>query len=191
MKKKIFALVMAVMMLAENALIAAMVLLLTPFSAILSTVIAKKSAKEYDRLWEEYDKLYTFAEESYGGLETLKSFTMESLRAKEYADIDKKLTAISKKANFLSMLVQPLVALADKDGNLHSALFYNLYGVVRRAAVDEQKLDVAVALRHDALQCRLYHRSCIVCYCYYREFRLVVHCLSFCGCGLLLQQPFL
>ena len=105
--------VMAVMMLAENALIAAMVLLLTPFSAILSTVIAKKSAKEYDRLWEEYDKLYTFAEESYGGLETLKSFTMESLRAKEYADIDKKLTAISKKANFLSMLVQPLVALVN------------------------------------------------------------------------------
>lgn len=105
--------VMAVMMLAENALIAAMVLLLTPFSAILSTIIAKKSAKEYDRLWQEYDALYSFAEESFGGLETLKSFTMESLRAKEYADIDKKLTAISKKANFLSMLVQPLVALVN------------------------------------------------------------------------------
>ncbi|MBR2442145.1 MAG: ABC transporter ATP-binding protein [Clostridia bacterium] len=105
--------VMAVMMFAENAFIAAMVLLLTPFSAILSTIIAKKSAKQYDLLWKEYDKLYSFAEESFGGVETLKSFTMENLRAQEYADINKKLTETSKKANFLSLLVQPLVALVN------------------------------------------------------------------------------
>lgn len=106
-------LVMAVMMLAENALIAAMVLLLTPMSAILATIIAKKSAKEYDRLWEEYDDLYTYAEETFGGLETVKSFTMEEVRAKEYAEINAKLVAINKKANFLSALVQPLVALVN------------------------------------------------------------------------------
>lgn len=106
-------LVMAVMMLAENALIAAMVLLLTPLSAVLATAIAKKSAKEYDRLWEKYDALYTYAEETFGGLETVKSFTMEEVKAKEYADISARLIAINKRANFLSMLVQPLVALVN------------------------------------------------------------------------------
>ena len=106
-------LVMAAMMFAENALIAAIVILLTPFSAVLATVIAKTSAKQYDKLWEEYDLLYAYVEETYGGLETIKNFGMEGRRASEYAVISKRLTEISKKANFLSSLVQPIVGFVN------------------------------------------------------------------------------
>lgn len=104
---------MAVMMFSENALIAALVLLLTPLSAVLSTIIAKKSAKEYNKLWDEYDKLYAYAEETYGGLETIKNFGMESKRAEEYGKITQDLAKISKRANSLSALVQPIVGFVN------------------------------------------------------------------------------
>ena len=106
-------LVMAVMMFRENAFIAAMVLLFTPISAILATMIAKKSAKQYHKLWDEYDVLYSYAEETFGGLETVKNFTLESHRLQEYTAISKRLTEISYQANFLSSLVQPIVALVN------------------------------------------------------------------------------
>lgn len=105
--------VMMVMMLLENALIATMVLLLTPISAILSTVIAKKSAKYYTRLWDEYDAIYAYAEETYGGLETVKNFGMEAGRIEGYTKISKRLSEISQKANFLSSLVQPIVSFVN------------------------------------------------------------------------------
>ncbi len=104
---------MAVMMFRENALIAALVLLLTPLSAVLSTVIAKTSAKEYNKLWDAYDKLYAYAEETYGGLETVKNFGMEDRRCKEYAQINQEVAKISKRANFLSSLVQPIVGFVN------------------------------------------------------------------------------
>ncbi len=105
--------VMAVMMFSENALIAGLVLLLTPISAILATVIAKRSAKEYAKLWEEYDRLYEYAEETYGGLETVKNFGVEGVRYKEFTEISRRLTEISTKANYLSSLVQPIVGLVN------------------------------------------------------------------------------
>lgn len=105
--------VMATMMFMENALIAALVLLLTPISAIVSTLIAQKSAKQYHKLWDEYDKLYAYAEETYGGLETVKNFNMEQDRLEEYQKISRKLCGISQKANFLSSLVQPVVGLVN------------------------------------------------------------------------------
>lgn len=105
--------VMAVMMFAENALIASIVLLLTPLSAILATVIAKTSAKQYNKLWEEYDAIYAYVEETYGGLETLKNFGMERRREKEYEAISKRLKEIDTKANFLSSLVQPIVGFVN------------------------------------------------------------------------------
>ncbi|MBE5739705.1 MAG: ABC transporter ATP-binding protein [Clostridiales bacterium] len=105
--------VMTVMMLSEHTLIATIVLLLTPLSAVISTVIAKTSAKEYDKLWNEYDKLYAFAEETYGGLETVKSFGMERGRQETYLQISERLSKISKKANFLSALVQPVVGFVN------------------------------------------------------------------------------
>lgn len=105
--------VMAVMMFSENALIAGLVLLLTPISAILATVIAKRSAKEYAKLWEEYDRLYEYAEETYGGLETVKNFGVEDVRFREFTEISRRLTEISTKANYLSSLVQPIVGLVN------------------------------------------------------------------------------
>lgn len=106
-------LVMAVMMFSEHAGIATIIILLTPISATLSTVIAKRSTKEYDKLWNEYDKLYAFAEETFGGMETVKSFQMEKDRLQEYVNISKQLSKISKKANFLSSLVQPVVGFVN------------------------------------------------------------------------------
>ena len=94
-------------------MIATMVLLLTPLSAVLSTVIAKKSAKAYDKLWDEYDEMYAYAEETYGGLETVKNFGMEEKRCLEYAQISQKLAKTSNRANFLSALVQPVVGLVN------------------------------------------------------------------------------
>ena len=104
---------MTVMMLMENALIAALVLLLTPISAIVATVIAKTSAKQYGKLWDEYESLYTYAEETFSGIETVKNFGMEAAREQECAAISKRVSEISKKASVLSSLVQPIVALVN------------------------------------------------------------------------------
>lgn len=104
---------MAIMMFAENALIAAIVLVLAPASALLSTVLAKKSAKEWRKMFDEYDVAYAYAEETYGGLETVKNFGMEAKREEEFAEISQRLTAINKRAQCLSAWVQPVVGLIN------------------------------------------------------------------------------
>ncbi len=105
--------VMVAVILAENAMIAGIVVLLTPISAILSTLIAQKSAKYYNKLWEQYDRIYEYAAETFGGLETMKNFSAEGCKQADFVKISERLGELQAKANFISSMVQPVVSFVN------------------------------------------------------------------------------
>lgn len=84
----------AVMLFYENVPMALAVILLVPLSTVISTVIARKSMRYYDKMWKSYEDLYSCVEEDYGGIETVKSYNMEETMRKKH----KKSTTDSPKS---------------------------------------------------------------------------------------------
>lgn len=106
-------LVIGTMLFLENPLVACVVVVLAPLSAVISTGIARASSGYYDKLWDQYEKLYTCVEETYTGLSTVKNFNMEERLAEKHERINREILKIGNKANFLSSLVQPVISLVN------------------------------------------------------------------------------
>lgn len=104
---------MAVMLFAENWQMALAVVLLVPFSAAVSTVLARRSMRCYYLLWKSYEKLYSCVEETYGGIETVKSYTMEEAMKARHAAVNEEIVRLNRRAAFLSSVVQPVIALTN------------------------------------------------------------------------------
>lgn len=105
--------VIAVMLVRENWKMALAVLLLMPLSTVISTLIAKKSAGYFGKMWTEYEELYSTVEESYGGIETVKSFNMEKMMGDRHKKTNEKLVSYGSKAIFWSSAVQPVIAFTN------------------------------------------------------------------------------
>jgi len=103
----------AVMLFVENWQMALAVILLVPLSTVISTIIAKKSMRYYDKMWKSYEELYSCVEEDYGGIETVKSYNMEETMKKKHAKINDGLTYVNKRAVVLSSAVQPVIAFTN------------------------------------------------------------------------------
>lgn len=125
----------AVMLFIENSQMALAVVLLVPLSAIVSTVIAKKSMRHYDAMWERYEELYSCVEEVYGGIETVKCYNMEETVRKKHAKINGALTHVNKRAVFLSSAVQPVVAFTNYASFIAVCLLGGILAVNGRLAV--------------------------------------------------------
>ena len=104
---------MGVMLFLENWLMALAVVLLVPLSAAFSTALAKRSMRYYDRLWKSYEQLYSCVEETYGGIETVKSYNMEETMKEKHAAINGELVRLNRRAVFLSSVVQPVIAFTN------------------------------------------------------------------------------
>ncbi len=119
----------AVMLFVENWQMALAVVLLVPLSTVISTVIAKKSMRYYDRMWKSYEDIYSCVEETYGGIETVKSYNMEETMKKKHAKINEGLTAVNKRAVFLSSAVQPVISFTNHASFIAVCLLGGLLAV--------------------------------------------------------------
>lgn len=103
----------AAMLFLENVQMALATVLLVPLSTLLSTFLASRSMRCYEKLWKEYEALYSCVEETYGGMDTVRAFNMEESVREKHAEINARLTALARRAGFLSTVVQPVIALAN------------------------------------------------------------------------------
>lgn len=103
----------AAMLFLENVQMALATVLLVPLSTLLSTFLASRSMRCYEKLWREYEALYSCVEETYGGMDTVRAFNMEESVREKHAEINARLTALARRAGFLSTVVQPVIALAN------------------------------------------------------------------------------
>lgn len=105
--------VIGVMLFLESPVIACVVVVLAPISAIVSVLIAKASMKYFDKLWTHYEKLYSAVEETYSGVSTVKNFNMEESVFDKHAKINREIMETGNKAYFLSSLVQPIISVVN------------------------------------------------------------------------------
>ena len=135
------------MLFYENWQMALAVVLLVPLSTVISTVLAKKSMRYYDKMWQSYEDIYSCVEEDYGGIETVKSYNMEETMRKKHALINDRLTDVNKRAVFLSSAVQPVVAFTNHASFIAvcPVSYTHLHGT------DQPRADIGVddIVRHD------------------------------------------
>lgn len=94
-------------------LLATAVVVLVPFSMVLSTVISGKSEKS----WHEFRKVngqsYAFIEEDFTGFDTVKAFNMEKLQHDKCEELSDDYGKKAQRGYYLSGLVQPIIALTN------------------------------------------------------------------------------
>ena len=106
-------LAITVMLLLENWLLAILVMVFTPLSIWLSTVIANKSEGSFHRMFQESGKLYAVVEEAYTNYDTTKAYNLEEDCARRHAEINKRQVAEESRATFLSSIVQPVITASN------------------------------------------------------------------------------
>ncbi len=99
--------------------LAILALVMLPFTVIGGKLILSKSQNHFRRQWGALGELNGIAEETFSGLEVIRAFGYEEKRIKEYKLKSEELYKASRKAQFLSGIINPV-----------SALFNNLSYVV-------------------------------------------------------------
>lgn len=106
-------LAITVMMLAENWVLALLVLALTPFSIWLSTYLASKSEGSFHTMFEADGELTAVVEESYSNFATTKAYNLEGLRGQAHEAVNQKLRQAEEKSIFLESILQPVIAFTN------------------------------------------------------------------------------
>ncbi|MGM9650936.1 MAG: ABC transporter ATP-binding protein [Faecousia sp.] len=106
-------LAIAVFMFLEDWRLALVVVLLMPMSILLSSKLAAMSEKHWNDTFTEGGNLYALVEESYTNNPATKAFNLESYMEARHAKINVRHQKMSAKANFLSSVVQPVIAFTD------------------------------------------------------------------------------
>ncbi|MEA4966147.1 MAG: ABC transporter ATP-binding protein [Oscillospiraceae bacterium] len=102
-----------VMLVLENWMLAIVVVLFMPLSILLSTVVANKSEAYYHRMFRESGELYAVVEEAYTNYDTTKAYNLEDDCARRHGEINRRQIKSEAKANYLSSIVQPIIAASN------------------------------------------------------------------------------
>ncbi len=91
--------------------LAILALVLLPFTIIGGRIIMSKSQNHFRSQWGALGELNGIAEETFSGLEVIRAFGYEENRVKEYNRKSDELFKASRKAQFLSGIINPVSAL--------------------------------------------------------------------------------
>ncbi|MDR0889148.1 MAG: ABC transporter ATP-binding protein/permease [Oscillospiraceae bacterium] len=103
----------AVMMVAENWRLAIIVLVLTPISIFLSSLLAARSEKYFHDSFEKQGQLNAIIEESYTNHATTKAYNLETYTQEKLRTVNLQQRDSHAKAVFTSSIVRPLITFTD------------------------------------------------------------------------------
>ena len=106
-------LVVSLAMFRENGVLALLVLVLAPASTLLSSKIAQRCGKYYDRMFEISGKLSEIVEESFTNFATTKAYNLEEHTWEKHVAVNCQLAKTTAQANFTGSIVQPLIKFAN------------------------------------------------------------------------------
>ncbi len=105
--------VIIIVMFFESWQLAIVVLLLTPFSVLLSSKISSTSEKYFSKMFEESGKLNSVVEESYSNYATTKAYNWEKETIKKHDEINLRQRNAEEKSTFISSAVRPCITLIN------------------------------------------------------------------------------
>ncbi len=105
--------VIAVILFITDWRMAIPVVLLSPLSVLLSARMATLGEKHWDKHFDLGGKLTSLAEEAYTNYPTTKAFNREDELQKKYDELSERHQRSGIFGNFLSSIVQPVIAFLD------------------------------------------------------------------------------
>lgn len=116
-------LAIAVMMLLEDWRLAAIVLVLTPASILLSTLLSSRSEKHFYSMFTESGNLNAVTEEAFTNFATTKAYNLEDYTEQHHAELNERRRKAETRANFTSSIVRPLIAFTNALAYIAICLF--------------------------------------------------------------------
>lgn len=105
--------VITVVIFVSNPLMALIVVIFVPVSMVLSAILASLSERHFDQSRKTAGKIYSVTEEDLTGFDTVKAFSLEGRKQREYTAISEDYRKKSCRAYRTSGIVQPLVAFVN------------------------------------------------------------------------------
>lgn len=102
----------AVAMFWEDWHLAIFVVMMTPLSVLLSSKLAARSEKYFDKMFAQSGSLTEIVEESFSNYPTTKAYNLEEYTQKKHEKINENLKNASFQARFTMSAVQPLIRLS-------------------------------------------------------------------------------
>jgi len=124
-----------IMMLTISPVMTLIAVVTLPFSAVITSIIAKKSQKYFADQQKTLGELNGHVEEMYAGHKIVKAFGREDDSIKEFNDINERLYHAGWKAQFMSGVIFPALNFVNNIG-------YILVCVVGGLMVAKQKIEI-------------------------------------------------
>lgn len=121
------------MMFRIQSILAIISIIIIIFSVIIAKVITKKSQPIFQKQQDALGKLNGIVQEKYTGFNEIKLFGKQEASIEEFTEINEKLCKEGFKAQFISGLMNPLVALVTYIGVGAVAIlgsFYVISGII-------------------------------------------------------------
>lgn len=103
----------AVILFAMNWVMALVVIILVPFSLVLSSWLASYSEKYYNESRKINGNIYALVEENFTGFDTVKAFNLESMKNDQMKELCGMYQEKSRQGYYYSGIVQPIIALTN------------------------------------------------------------------------------
>ena len=102
-----------VILFAMNWMMALIVIMLVPFSLVLSSWLASHSEKYYNESRKINGNIYALVEENFTGFDTVKAFNLEKMKNSQMEELCGKYREKARQGYFYSGIVQPIIALTN------------------------------------------------------------------------------
>ncbi|MDD4125323.1 MAG: ABC transporter ATP-binding protein [Eubacteriales bacterium] len=103
----------AVIVFILNPLLAAIIIVFVPFSVVLAAKVASRSEAHFTRARETNGKISAHVEENCTGFDTVKAFGLAERQNAKQAALSDEYKSKSRRGNYLSGMVQPIIAFVD------------------------------------------------------------------------------
>ena len=114
----IYLVLMIVVMFLRSPILAFVVILSVPVSAIASKIVLAKSQQYFDAQQEILGELNGIVEENYSGFDVVKLFGHESEDKARFKKVNRNLSQATEKALFRSYLLTPIVTLVGNVAHI-------------------------------------------------------------------------
>lgn len=94
-----------------------------PLSAIIASLIVKKSRGYFRSQWKKTGHINRHMEEMYTGHEVVKSYSYEKKAIEEFDEINEELFEVSRKAQFISGIIMPFLNFVNNFGYVLICIF--------------------------------------------------------------------
>ena len=105
-----------VVMLLESPAMTAATLIPIPLGGLAAFLILSRSKRYFREQWRQTGNINGHIEEMFTGHQTVKIFSREKAAIEEFRQINNELYSVSRKAQFLSSVINPVVGFAKNIG---------------------------------------------------------------------------